>query len=208
MPMAMLLCCLTGCSKFDASAYVKAILDNSYLNDSTAFVEQGIGTKEEAEEIYIKGIDAEMDAMLSSVYLSESLQEEYRTFYEEMFQSVRYSVGEAVKIDDHTMEVTITYEKLNIFSDAMESYNEKAAAMMGDWSIAALTGSEPSEQEMLDLLFMTLKDCMKESLNQANYDAANTTTIRVELEDNVWTPNQEDLGKLETLLFDFEGLKI
>ena len=41
-----------GCGKkFDPGNYVKALLDNSYKNDSTAFVEQEVGTKEQAEEL-------------------------------------------------------------------------------------------------------------------------------------------------------------
>ena len=50
--LAMAVVTLTGCASFDASAYLKAILDNSYKNDSTAFVEQKVGTKEEAAELY------------------------------------------------------------------------------------------------------------------------------------------------------------
>jgi len=40
---------LGGCGgSFDASAYVKALMDNSYKGDSSAFVEQKVGTKEQA----------------------------------------------------------------------------------------------------------------------------------------------------------------
>ena len=35
---------LGGCGNFDASGYIKALLDNSYKNDSTAFVEEKVGT--------------------------------------------------------------------------------------------------------------------------------------------------------------------
>ena len=43
--LAMAVVTLTGCASFDASAYLKAILDNSYKNDSTAFVEQKVGDR-------------------------------------------------------------------------------------------------------------------------------------------------------------------
>lgn len=197
---------MTGCAKFDASAYVKAILDNSYLNDPTEFVKQNIGTKEQAAELYQQGIDAEMDAMLASATLSEEVQTAYRKFYEEMFGKVKYTVGEATKIDDSTIEVTVSYEKMHIFSSAMTAYETAAAELVAEWSSAALMGNEPSEQEMMDTLFMTLKDSMQNALDTATYDEARTTTIKVELSDNVWTPNQEDLSNLEMLLFDFEGL--
>ncbi len=199
---------LTGCAKFDASAYLKAILDNSYLNDSTEFVEQKIGTAEEAAELYKQGIDAEMEAMLASVSLSDEVQEAYREFYENMFNKVKYTVGEATEIDKNTIEVTVTYEKMNIFAMAMAAYEPAATELMTEWSVAALTGSEPSEQEMMDTLFLTLRDCMQAALDTATYDEPKTTTIKVELIDNVWTPNQDDLVNFETVLFDFEGLGV
>lgn len=197
-----------GCAKFDASAYLKAILDNSYLNDSTAFVEQKIGTAEEAAAIYEQGLDAEMEAMLASVTLSDEVQTEYRKFYSDMFKKVKYTVGEAAEIDDSTIEVSVTYEKMNIFTPAMASYEVKATELMTEWAEAALTGGEPTEQEMMDTLFMSLKECMQEALNNATYNEPATTTIKVELTENLWTPNQDDLMNFETLLFDFEGLAL
>ncbi len=196
---------LAGCSKFDASAYVKAILDNSYKNDSTAFVEQGIGTAEEAAALYKEGIDAEMNAM-STVSLSEELQAEYRKFYEDMFANVKYTVGEATEVDDSTIEVPITYERMNLFGTAMTTYEAKAGELIVQWSEAALTGTAPSEAEMTDLLFAALFESMQEGFANATYSEPATTTIKVELVDNIWTPNQEDLYNLELLLFDFDAL--
>ena len=61
-----------GCGKgFDASAYVKALLDNSYKNDSTAFVEMKIGSAEEASSLDEEGLDAEMQGVLAGVSMSE-----------------------------------------------------------------------------------------------------------------------------------------
>ena len=72
--VALMLCAvlaigmMAGCGSFDASAYVKAVLDNSYKNDSTGYVDQKIATKEEAEEIYNQGLDQELDALISLAY--------------------------------------------------------------------------------------------------------------------------------------------
>ena len=69
---------LAACAKFDASAYVKAILDNSYYNDPSGIVAQGIGTEEEASAIYEEGIDAQMDAMLTEVTISNELYDKHK----------------------------------------------------------------------------------------------------------------------------------
>lgn len=198
---------LAACAKFDASAYVKAILDNSYYNDPSGIVEQGIGTEEEASAIYEQGIDAQMDAMLTEVTISDKLYDEYRQFYKDLYSSVKYTVGEATEVDDDTIEVTITYEKMNLFVDAMSVYEEKIVELVTAWTAAALVGEEvPTDEAMNEELFVVLKDCMIAELADATFDAPATLTIRVELVNNVWTPNQEDLMNLEYSLFDFEGL--
>ena len=200
---------LTACAEqFDASAYVKAILDNSYYNDSTGIVELGIGTAEEASAIYEEGIDAQMDAMLDeTVVISDELYNEYRQFYIDLYSSVKYTVGEAVEVDDETFEVTVTYEKMNMFEEAVVAYEAVIVDYVTAWTEAVLAGEEaPSDEEMTEVLFAALKDCMVAELADATYDEPATATIRVELVDNVWTPNEEDLLNLEYLLFDFEGL--
>ena len=203
----LLISTLAGCVKFDASAYVKAILDNSYYNDSTGIVEQKIATAEEASAIYEQGIDAQMDAMLATVSISDELYAQYREFYQELYASVKYTVGEAVEVDDETFEVTIAYEKMNLFEEAMVTYEVEITEMVSVWTEAALAGEEvPTDEEMNEQLFIALKDCLKAELADAAYDAPATTTIKVELVDNVWTPNQDDLFTLEYALFDYEGI--
>lgn len=203
----LLISTLAACSKFDASAYVKAILDNSYYNDPSGIVEQGIGTEEEATAIYEQGIDAQMDAMLTDVTISNELYAEYRQFYKDLYSSVKYTVGEATEVDDNTIEVIVTYEKMNLFVDAMAVYEEVIVQLVTEWTEAALSGAEvPTDEEMNEALFASLKDCMIAELADATYEAPATLTIRVELVDNVWTPNQDDIMNLEYALFDFEGL--
>ena len=203
----LLLSTLAACAKFDASSYVKAILDNSYYNDATGIVEQGMGTVEEAAELYNKGIDAQIDVMFEKVAISDELTEEYRQFFEELFSNVKYTVGEAVEVDDKTFEVAVTYEKMNVFTDVMITYEAKITEMVEVWNENALAGEEIlSDEEMNEQLFAMLKDCMVEELEEVTFDEPAVATIRVELVDKVWTPSQEDLIDLEYALIDFESL--
>ena len=203
----LVLSTLAACEKFDASSYVKAILDNSYYNDSTGIVDQGMGTVEEAAEIYNQGINSQIDVMFDKVAISDELAEEYRQFFEDLFSNVKYTVGEAVEVDDKTFEVNVTYEKMNVFTDVMIAYEAKLTEMVEVWNENALAGEEvPAEEEMNEQLFAMLKDCMVAELQDATFEEPATATIKVELVDKVWTPSQEDLIDLEYALFDFESL--
>ena len=198
---------LSGCASFDAGGYVNAILTNSYYNDSTAIVEQQIATAEEAAAVYEAGMNAQMQAMLTDVTISEELYQEYLQFYKDLYASVHFTVGEAVKIDKETFEVSVSYEKMHVFENAVDNYEVKVAEFVQAWTDAALAGEEvPSDEAMNEQLFTTFKDCMRAELAEPEYDASAEMVIRVELIDNVWTANQEDILNLESAMFDFEKL--
>ena len=197
-----------GCGKsFDASAYIKALLDNSYKNDSSGIVAQKIGTKEEAEALYEAGLDAELAELVSDeVDMSEELQAEYRAVFADMFKKADYTVGEAEKQDDNSYEVKVTYKQMKVFEPAFTSYMDRLSNLMEEWM--SLSEEEaPSEEEMYETIFTLLKDCMKEALEAPDYAEEAATTIRVELNsDNEYAPNEDDLYGLESLLFDIDAI--
>ena len=47
-----------------------------------------------------------------------------------------------------------------------------------------------------------LRDALQESVSQAQYEEPQTLSIRIELIENVYTPNSEDVIALEKALFD------
>lgn len=186
--------------------YVKALLDNSYKNDSTAFVEQEVGTKEQAEELYNEGIKNEVDAMLSQTSVSDGLAEEYTSLMKDIFKSVKYTIGESKKQDDGSYEVEVTYEKMNIFAPAVEiymdnlnTYTEEIAAATED------TAEIPSEEEINEKIFTILKDALKQSLDNVTYEGEATITMHVELNGNMYSVNEEDLKNMEMALFDIDA---
>lgn len=199
---------MTACGgSFDASGYVNALLDNSYKNDSTSFVEMKIGTAEEASKLYEEGLDTEMDAMLAGIEMSDEQIAEYREVIADILAAAKYTVGEAEKQDDGSYVVTVTYETMNIFAAAMVDYEQKITDMVSEWTQAAMAGEEyPSEDEMMTLMIDELKPCLEDALANATYSEPATTTITVELVDKVYTPNENDIMELETLLFDVDAM--
>lgn len=198
---------LGGCGgSFDASAYVKALMDNSYKGDSSAFLEEEVGTKEQAEKLYEEGIDTEMSGITTGVQLSDELKSEFRDVLKDVFKNVKYTVGDATKKDD-SYEVEVKYQKMNIFAPAMETFTADSEAYVADMTQKAANGEDtPSEEEINEQVYTMLKDAIKGAIGSVTYDDEETTTVRIELKDKVWTPNEDDLYNLELLLFDSDAV--
>lgn len=207
---ALMVGLLGGCgSKLDASAYVKALLDNSYKNDSTEFVSMKLGTEAEAADLYEQGLDSEVDAMLAEAggVVTETQAQEFRQVFADILAGAKYTVGEAEKQDDNSYVVTITYEQMQIFGPAMEGYVAEIEEMANDWAAAYAAGEEiPSDEEMVAVTIDLMREHFANSLQGVTYAEPQTTTIRVELVNNVYAPNQNDLLNFETVLFDFDAM--
>ena len=198
---------LGGCgTKFDAAGYTKALLDNSYKNDSTAFVSQKIGTAEEAADLYEQGLDSEMDGMLASVGSISSEQEaEFRQVFANILAGAKYTVGEAEKQDDGSYVVTVTYEQMKVFGPAAETYMDEVMDYANSIQEAALAGGDiPSDDEITAAIIDMLKDCLSDSLKSVTYASPETMTITIEFNNNEYSPNENDLMDLEMSLFDID----
>ena len=64
----------------------------------------------------------------------------------------------------------------------------------------------PSEEEALEKSFSMLKDAIQESLGNVEYEDEQSATVRVELKNKVYTPNEDDVFKLEQMMFDIEAV--
>lgn len=192
---------LAGCgNSFDASAYTKAVLDNSYKNDSTGFVELKVGTAEESAEIYQNGLDEMVDSFLLGMDVTEEQEAGFEEAIANILASAKYTVGEAEKQDDGSYVVNVTYEKMDVFAEAIELYQADITEMMENMT------EIPSDEELEEMLVNSLKDCLLEATGTATYEEAATTTITIEIEDNLYTPNEDDLFRLNESLFDYEAV--
>ena len=204
----MMIGLLSGCGSFDASAYLAALLDNSYKNDSTAIVEQKIATAEEAAALYEEGLDTELDAIASSAGISAEQAENMRDSIADMLSKVKYTVGEAEKQDDGSYVVSVTYEQMNVFAPLLEKYMAAVEEKVNAWTEAALAGeATPSEDEMMDEVLALFGTTLEEVLANVTYAEPQTMTVRIELVDGLYAPNESDLYNLEYALFDNEAIQ-
>lgn len=185
-----------------ACAYIKALLDNSYKNDSTEIVKRRIGTKEEAEALYESGLDAELEQLVKKAKLSEELQAEYRAIFADIFKAVEYTVGEAEEQEDNSYVVTVSYRQMKIFEPAFEVYEDKINNLSELW-LNMDENEAPTEDEMCEAAFTLFKDCIKEVLKDPGYAKEASATVRVNLtSDKEYEADTEELYGLERLFLD------
>lgn len=201
----MMLGLFWGCGKaeFNANAYLKALLDNSYKGDSTEFVALELGTEEEALEIYEEGIalavnDLLMDTDNVDIELSSELIQEYRACFTDIFSKVKYNVKEATALENGAYQVVVGYQTMNVFSDAMEKYDECVADYTTELSKKAVEGeSLPEEEELYGILFTMLKDCIKASSENPKYADEQELIVRIDKVNDVYTPDAKAIEELE-----------
>ena len=78
----------------------------------------------------------------------------------------------------------------------MESFYAAAEAYDGDTE---------DDAALNEAVVTMLKDSFKETLANVTYGDAESVTVRVELVNNVWTPNEADILTLQESLFDTEA---
>lgn len=203
----LLFCILTagllgGCSADkNVRTYLQALLDASYKDDPGAFVEMKLGDEDAAHALYEQGIDTGISVFCSRLGVSDAYQGDFRQIYMDMLGKVRYTVDQAEKQSDGSYIVTVSYEKMNIFQPALALHEENVAAMMDEWANAP---EFPAEEDMIAAVYNEFRTSMETVLAGVQYDEAASMTVRIELRDNVYTPNTDDIAELEKALFDGE----
>ena len=61
---------------------------------------------------------------------------------------------------------------------------------------------------MNEQIVIMLRDAFKDTLANVAYEDEQSVTVRVELKNNVWTPNEDDIKKLQESLFDTEAANV
>lgn len=110
--------------------------------------------------------------------------------------------------DDGSYVVTVTYEQMNVFAPTLENYMTTVEEMVTAWTEAALAGEEtPSEEEMMAEVIGAFETTLADVLANVTYAEPQTMTVRIELVDGLYTPNEDDLYNLEYSLFDNDAIE-
>lgn len=193
----MVFAMLTGCGKsFDAAAYLTGILDNSYKGDSSKMVEQKVGSQEECQKLYEEGIEVETKAFLDAVFedYSDDVTASFEEVFKKAFAAADYTVGKATEGDNKSYTVTVKYKKMSLFVPAYTNWYQQVTSEDYD-------GTDTEQMQLL------LAQCFMDVLDSdVSFADVAETTVRIELDNKTYSPNSDDLGDLELLLFDIEEL--
>lgn len=199
--LCMVVC--TACTSFDTSGYVKAVLDNSIKGDSAAMVEFTKASAEDVTALYDEEIQSNIDVLLEGATISDELTEEFRSVVIDLLKQTRYEVGESTKNSDGTYTVPVKVSTLTL--NVTSQIEEKTTAYVNEIQDAVANGSEmPSEDEIMEQIYTTTLECLKESMQNITYSDPVEYTVTVSIENKLYTPDQSDLDELSTHLIDVE----
>lgn len=191
-------------NRFDPRAYVQAVLDVSYKNETEAYMEIADATEEEADAVFENNLDATMEEFESSP-MPEELKPQYRELFGEIAKSVNYTVGEAVREEDGSFSVPLKVKPVTLFADTYDQFREKAQEYADQVTDSVMQGAEmPSDEEMQGEVYRIYYDVLKAAMDTGPlYREARDITLRVAKNDSgEYEIDTEDMQELDAMLIE------
>ena len=167
--------CIGG---FDASAYVKGIMDNLYLGDSAGYRQMTDISEEEAAREYELGIEAETDFFLRYYGIGEisgGVREKIEELYRTIYSRSRYEVLEAVPVrDGYQVEVQISPVDVIVNSDA------DINAAVGAFVLEMDPADYADDRSLNDALAELVVDVITENLPKLGWQDPKSVIVKVE----------------------------
>lgn len=187
-----------GSAKFDASGYVKGLMDAAYKADYAGYMKLVEVTQAEAEESYLQGLDVEAGYFAEYFDIrvfSDSTKAEVVELYKEIYKSARYEVKEAVEVDGgFNVEVVISpIDILTKVEDEVNSYIDAFNARNDAGEFANLT-----EEQYEDAYAAGVIEIVKGQLGTITYGEDKTVIVKVaEDGDGLYGLSDEDFANID-----------
>ena len=204
---AMMMLALTACGGMttdDAKTYVQSVLDASYKADFSEYTEQTDSTEEEAQQLFDENLDNIMSmGGFTDAGLSEELSASYRQLFQDMLAQAKYEVGSATEEEDDGFVVEVSAEPFTAFDGLQDEVMSAVEAEMANITdISQL----PSQDEINEMVFQKMYDILVQRVAEPTYGEAQTVEVHVELSDNMYSINEDDLTELDLILFPADNL--
>lgn len=199
---------LIGCTRFDASSYVQAMLDASYKGKTEQYIEVTGKSDKEAEAIFREKIDATM-AEFTTEKLSDELEVKYETLFGNLMRQMYYKVGEAQKEENGSYAVTVTAKPILLFDETYEEFQKRAEIYAKEVTDqVSKGGGMPTEETMRREVYRIYYEVLDERMKTGvSYGKAKDIQVHlVRRQDGTYEFASQDLEALDALLISQEKL--
>lgn len=193
---------LSGCARIDASMYVQAVLDTSYKGETDQYIKVIGGTKEEAQEIFQKKLNATMKEF-KTTQLSEELEKQYEILFGNLMKQMNYQVGEAEKEKRGRYIVKVIVKPVLLFDETYEEFQRRAEEYAKEITEQVTKNGEMPEetvmqQEVYRIYYEVLEEQLEAGVSYGDSKAVILHVIRQK--DGTYEIAKQDLITLDAML--------
>lgn len=192
---------LVGCkAEFDAANYVDSCLDLLTKGETKEYMKMTKRTEEQAKQDYQNNLDAMVESM-GVTGISDKLQEDYKTFFKDLYSKSKYEVKSSKKMsgkDGYTVTVEIQ-QITGLFDGLQEELVTKSAELASD---------DLDINQAMELVFQLMLDLMNDRLDDITYSDAKSITVDVIADsDKVYSITDKGYEAINDALISIEGLE-
>lgn len=192
---------LVGCkAEFDAANYVDSCLDLLTKGETKEYMKMTKRTEEQAKQDYQNNLDAMVESM-GVTGISDKLQEDYKTFFKELYSKSKYEVKSSKKMsgkDGYTVTVEIQ-QITGLFDGLQDELVEKSAEHASD---------DLDMNQAMELVFQLMLDLMNDRLDNITYSDAKSITVDVVADsDKVYSITNKGYEAINDALISLDGLE-
>lgn len=197
-----------GLSSFenDVATLVQGDLDALYLGRvNEDYLDLVSGTKEECEQAYQAGLEAEAEYLayyFDIEILDDELKAELVALLQAIYSHTRFTVGAVSKLDDSTYAVKLNVAPINIIEQATENFDEDMADFYAKYENADIEAMTDEGYAQYDkdwargILTMLYK-----ALPELEYRDEQSIAIQVVKDsEGFWSISDSDLYTIDTLI--------
>lgn len=200
---------------FDASKYIKGILDENYLGQyDPDFLEMVDATESEAEEIYLGNLEGESNVfanVFSVDNMTGDVLDATMELYRQIYAKSKYTVDPATKIDDSTYGVKVTVEPIDVFHPVAEQLradeptSEILNNFLATYAETDFTTISEEDYAAYDAAWaQMIIDMTYEALETSGYLEPQSLVLQVTKDsDGVWGISDTDLSNFDYLVIDY-----
>lgn len=221
---AVLAVSLTACGSIDLNlggqgdrmkSYVQGYLDLTYKGKfNQSYLEELDMTEAEAQEQYEQGLQVEVEFFENAIgiieYPTQEVTQRLTQMYQDIYSHSDYTVGAANKLDSGNYAVEVTVRPIDVMTyltaDDFQAVFDQILSEKGISSQSQLEALTEDEYKEIDGLYaQQIMDLVEEQLANVGHGEAESFTVLIEDDGDLWTPSQEDFDAIDLAMIDYSS---